>query len=84
MKNKAYIHKTIKREKRPETSKGKNISVEMKKKNVGMTIARKSKETKVGMKDGNGINLCSANSPSYTHYYLKLPDVYIGIVQNKD
>ena len=28
------------------------------KKNVGMTIAEKSKETRVGMKDGNGINLC--------------------------
>ena len=53
------IHKIIKeREKRPGTSKGKNISVR--------TIAQESKETRVGMKDGNGINLCSvypANNP---------------------
>ena len=38
----------------------------------------------VGLKGGNGINLCSvypANNPYYyTHYYLKLPDVYVGIV----
>ena len=46
-----------------------------------MTIARKSKETRVGMKDGNGINLCSiylANNPYI--YDLKLPNIYVGIV----
>ena len=32
-------------------------------KNIGLTVAQKSKETRVGMKDGNGINLCSANNP---------------------
>ena len=33
---------------------------------VGMTIARKSKETRVGMKDGNGINLYSVYPATYT------------------
>ena len=51
-----------------------------------MTIARKSKETRVGMKDANRINLCSAypaNNPYIairTFNTVKLPDVYVGIV----
>ena len=50
------------------------------KKDVGMTTAPKSK---VGMKNRNGINLCSvypANNPYIYVHYLKLPDVYVGIV----
>ena len=42
-------------------NKGRNISVKGKKK-VGMTIAQKSKETRVGMKDGNWIDLWNAYS----------------------
>ena len=38
------------------------------KKNVGMTIAQKSKETRVGIKDGNGIDLCSVYNP---HIYIR-------------
>ena len=49
------------------TSKGKYFR-EMKKKKA---IARKSKETRVGMKDGNGINLCSV-------YPANNPYIYIG------
>ena len=47
-----------------------------------MTIAQKSKETTLGMKDGNGINLCSLY-PAYiyvhycTSYNLKLPDILL-------
>ena len=43
------------------------------KKNVGMTIAQKSKETRVGKKDENGISLCSvypANNPTYTYTFV--------------
>ena len=52
----------------------KNFFHEMKKKikkNVGMTITQKSKETRVG--SGNGINLCSV-------YPANNPYIYIGYV----
>ena len=52
-----------------------------------MTIAPKSKETKVGMKDGNGINLCSvypADNPynirQVASDYSAVMNVYVGIV----
>ena len=62
------IHKTIKKErkKRPGTRE-KNISVQMKK-NIG---AQKSKETRVGMKDGRMEMVCSVY-PAYI--YVQLPD----------
>ena len=34
------------------------------KKNVGMTTVQNSKETRVGMKDGHGINLCISSQQS--------------------
>ena len=53
-------------------------------KNVGMSIAQKSKETRVGMKDGNGINLYSvypANNPRWVASdYSAVMYVYVGIV----
>ena len=57
------------------------------KKNVGMTIAQKSKETMVGMKDGNGINLLFCISSQQSLHisrvasdYSAVMYVYVGIV----
>ena len=56
--------------------------------NVGMPIAQKSKETMVGMKDGNGINLCSVYPANNPYIYALLSeatqrDCWLDI-QNKD
>ena len=46
-----------------------------------MTIAQKSKETGVGMKDGRMemgsvfVLYIQPTIPTYTHYYLKLPEL---------
>ena len=46
-----------------------------------MTIAQKSKETRVGMKDGNGINLCSATYiRRVASDYSAVMYVYVAIV----
>ena len=63
-----YIAKTIKERKKDQEQVREKSFPEMKK-DVGMTTAQKSKETR----NGNGINLCSvypANNPYiYVHYY---------------
>ena len=47
-----------------------------------MTIAQKSKETRVDMKDGNGINLCSYIQPKSLHIRQVASDnsAYVRII----
>ena len=50
------------------------------KKDVGMTTARKSKETRRMEMGSIFVLYIQPTIPTYTHYNLKLPDVYVGIV----
>ena len=50
------------------------------KKDVGMTTAQKSKEIRRMEMGSIFVLYIQPTIPTYTHYNLKLPDVYVGIV----